>query len=310
MIKGNVTAEEVKRAVSGRISSGIYPSGEQLPSVRTLAQELGANRNTVNKAYRALEQVGILQANASRKAFFVGTVPHAGGSVDNFRTQAMEIIWQAMAVGLSRRQVSDHLSSIITEVYGTNDIRLKFLECNTFDSETLGAELTRLSDVYIEPGLLGELDAAPMLAQDYDLIVTTLQHIAEVERAVEPFAHKVIGVDIRPSSDVLLELARLSVSPIGLVCGASNSILQLTHMILSYQPDHVIEGALVDDAVAVQRLVERCKALIVTRSSIPAFTLQTRRQPDVVVEFQIDAPSVAMLKRRIHAVRMERSNAT
>jgi DNA-binding transcriptional regulator YhcF (GntR family) len=309
MIKGNVTAEEVKRAVSGRISSGIYPSGGQLPSVRTLAQELGANRNTVNKAYRALEQAGILQANSSRKAFFVGSVPHANGSVDHFREQAMEIVWQAMAVGISRQQVFDHLQSIITRVYGSNDVRLKFLECNAHDSETLGAELTRLSEVYLEPGLLGELAAASELAQEYDLVVTTLQHIAEVEQALHEVAHKVVGVDIRPSSDVLLELARLRESPIGLVCGAGNSITQLTHMILSYQPDHVIEGALVDDAGAVLSLTARSKALIVTRSSVPAFVALTGRQPDVVVEFQIDAPSVAMLKRRIHAVRMERSNS-
>ncbi len=309
MIKGNVTAEEVKRAVSGRISAGLYPAGGQVPSVRTLAQELGANRNTVNKAYRALEQAGILEANTSRKAFFVGTVPHATGSVDHFRDQALEVIWQGMAVGLSRQQVFDNLSSIITQVYGSGDVRIKFLECNAYDSESLAAELTRLLDVYIEPGLLGERDIR-LLAQEYDLIVTTLQHIAEVERAVDRLACKVIAVDIRPAADVLLELARLAKTPIGLICGAENSIVQLTYMILSYQPDHVIEGVLVQDAAAVRGLVERCKALIVTRSSVPAFIQLTDREPDVVVEFQIDAPSVAMLRQRIHTVRMERSNAT
>ncbi len=309
MIKGNVSAEEIKRAISGRISAGLYPFGSQLPSVRTLAQELGANRNTVNKAYRALEQAGILEANPSRKAFMVGSVPHANGSVEHFRSQALEIIWQAMAVGLTRKQVFDDLSQIITDVYGTDDVRVTFLECNDFDCDTLGAELTRLLDVYVKPALLSELEHAQSLSQTSDLIVTTLQHIAEVERTFEQSIQNVIGVDIRPSPEVLLELARLQESPIGLVCGAENSIAQLTHIILSYQPDHVIEGVMVDDTAALHALVERSKAVIVTRSSVPAFVHHIGREPDVVVEFQIDAPSVAMLKQRIHEIRMERSGA-
>ena len=39
------------------ITSGIYPPGERLPSVRDLAVEIKANPNTVQRAYSELEEV-------------------------------------------------------------------------------------------------------------------------------------------------------------------------------------------------------------------------------------------------------------
>ena len=39
---------------------GLVESGEQLPSVRALAVELGVNPNTIQKAYQILESNGII----------------------------------------------------------------------------------------------------------------------------------------------------------------------------------------------------------------------------------------------------------
>ncbi|MEM1248919.1 MAG: GntR family transcriptional regulator [Acidobacteriota bacterium] len=43
-----------------RISSGRLSAGDRLPSVRTLAEELTVNRNTVSRAYRELERDGFV----------------------------------------------------------------------------------------------------------------------------------------------------------------------------------------------------------------------------------------------------------
>lgn len=309
IIKGNVTAEEVKRAVSHRIHNGLYPIGSQLPSVRDMAQELGANRNTISKAYRALEHLGILEATSSRKAFLVATKPHIAGLTDNFQDQALDVIWQAMAAGLSRRQVLDNLTSIVTQVYGGSDIKLKFLECNEYDSTALAAELAQMSGVYVEPGLLDELDHAPDLAQTYDLMITTFHHLAEVDRAFEQLGIAVLGVDTRPSSEVLLALARLRSSRVAVICGAENTIWKLTHTILGYQPTCSVECALVDDERAVKRLLSEDATLVITHSCIEQIADLTSRQPDIVVEFRIDESSLAPLKQHIQAVRLERYGA-
>lgn len=42
------------------LSSGILKKNDQLPSIRDLAQDLGINPNTVQRAYRELESSGII----------------------------------------------------------------------------------------------------------------------------------------------------------------------------------------------------------------------------------------------------------
>ena len=57
--------EQVKHA----IETGALKAGEQLPSIRPLAEELVMNPNTVAKAYRELEHEGILELRHGAGAF-------------------------------------------------------------------------------------------------------------------------------------------------------------------------------------------------------------------------------------------------
>ena len=58
-------ADEVRRCVS----VGILKPGEALPAVRTLAQELRINANTVQHAYRTLEQEGAVHVRRGLGTF-------------------------------------------------------------------------------------------------------------------------------------------------------------------------------------------------------------------------------------------------
>lgn len=49
-------------------SGGLRP-GEALPSIRPLAEELRVNRNTIAKAYAALENQGIIETRPGRGCF-------------------------------------------------------------------------------------------------------------------------------------------------------------------------------------------------------------------------------------------------
>lgn len=51
------------------IASGVYPSGERLPSVRDLALEIKANPNTVQRAYSELEDKGLVYTQRTNGKF-------------------------------------------------------------------------------------------------------------------------------------------------------------------------------------------------------------------------------------------------
>ncbi len=51
---------QIADIISTRIASGIYETGEKLPSVRDLAKEAGVNPNTMQRALSLLEDEGLL----------------------------------------------------------------------------------------------------------------------------------------------------------------------------------------------------------------------------------------------------------
>lgn len=62
-------AEQLKEAFLQRINAGEIQPGEQLPTVRLLAAQLGINFNTVARAYRMLDQSGYLTTQQGRGTF-------------------------------------------------------------------------------------------------------------------------------------------------------------------------------------------------------------------------------------------------
>lgn len=57
------------------IMLGIYAKDMQLPSVRTLAVELGINPNTIQKAYQELELMGVIYSVTGKGSFVQGVSP-------------------------------------------------------------------------------------------------------------------------------------------------------------------------------------------------------------------------------------------
>lgn len=52
-----------------KISSGVYPLGSKLPSVRDLAQEAAVNPNTMQRALAKLEENGLVYTNRTSGRF-------------------------------------------------------------------------------------------------------------------------------------------------------------------------------------------------------------------------------------------------
>ena len=53
------------------IIAGVIADGEELPSRRVLSALLGVNPNTIQKAYRMLEEEGLIQSHSGAKSYVV-----------------------------------------------------------------------------------------------------------------------------------------------------------------------------------------------------------------------------------------------
>ena len=64
---------QIMRYIKQGLASGIIADGEELPSRRALSAYLTVNPNTVQKAYRLLEEEGLVQSHAGAKSYICAT---------------------------------------------------------------------------------------------------------------------------------------------------------------------------------------------------------------------------------------------
>ena len=62
---------QIIRYVKRGIVAGNIVDGDEMPSRRVLSSLLGVNPNTIQKAYRILEEEGIIQSHAGAKSYVV-----------------------------------------------------------------------------------------------------------------------------------------------------------------------------------------------------------------------------------------------
>ena len=69
---------QVRDGLVWGIATGQLQAGEQLPSVRQLAEDLGVNLHTANKAYQALREEGLIHLNQRSGAVVKGMEAPSG----------------------------------------------------------------------------------------------------------------------------------------------------------------------------------------------------------------------------------------
>ncbi|WP_028644824.1 GntR family transcriptional regulator [Nocardioides sp. URHA0020] len=87
-------SEQLRLQIAARAASGDLPTGTRLPTVRALAAELGVAVNTVAKAYRTLENDGVVTTEGRRGSTI------SGASADA-RAAAAAYVATARRLGLS-----------------------------------------------------------------------------------------------------------------------------------------------------------------------------------------------------------------
>ena len=94
------------------IATSRFREGDALPSVRQLAENIGINMHTVNKAYSVLKQEGFVKVDRRRGAVI---------AVDIDKIQALEEVREALQVILAKavcKNISrEEVHSLIDEIY-------------------------------------------------------------------------------------------------------------------------------------------------------------------------------------------------
>jgi DNA-binding transcriptional regulator YhcF (GntR family) len=101
--------------ILGIATSQIH-EGESLPSVRQMADEIGINMHTVNKAYAILRQEGYIKLDRRKGAVIAVDVDHLQ-AVDDVAAQMRTLVARAICKGVSGSEIHGMVDDILEE-YG------------------------------------------------------------------------------------------------------------------------------------------------------------------------------------------------
>lgn len=93
------------------IATSRLQEGDSLPSVRQLAEEIGINMHTVNKAYSLLRQEGLLTLDRRRGAVIQIDVDKLF-AVEELRQDLQVILAEAVCKNISREEVHQMVDEI------------------------------------------------------------------------------------------------------------------------------------------------------------------------------------------------------
>ena len=99
---------------------GAMVPGEQLPSVRALAQELGVNPNTVQKAYQMLERDGILNSVTGRGSYIAENLSAAEQRRKDACQRLCQAVDEAVNAGVDKQQILSLVQSRLSEENAAN----------------------------------------------------------------------------------------------------------------------------------------------------------------------------------------------
>lgn len=104
---------QIVNQVQAQVVSGILQPGDQLPTVRALAEELRVNFNTVARAYRILDEARIISTQQGRGTYITEIPPPDVN--EKLRRESLEALTQryiseAMRLEFSKSEIRQMVS--------------------------------------------------------------------------------------------------------------------------------------------------------------------------------------------------------
>lgn len=100
---------QIVNQVQSQLANGMLKPGDQLPTVRALAQELRVNFNTVARAYRILDESRIISTQQGRGTFITEILlPYVAEKLRNESLEALtrRYVDEAIRLGFSEREIN------------------------------------------------------------------------------------------------------------------------------------------------------------------------------------------------------------
>lgn len=258
--------EQLIEQIRYLIASGHFPVNETLPSTRKLADQLGISFHTVRKAYQALQEEGLLDAQVGRGYLVLDRTPlEKSERMERGAEVVHNALQKLIGLGLDDAEI-EYLFQEQANLLEHAQLERKLLvahpipELGDLCAEQIGAALQRSVETVPLDRLRGH--------QDADFIFTAFEHLNRVMQAV-PRADTIGFVTYLPSA-LLERVVRLrSNETLGLVTRSSATIQPLTQQIRTHAgfDGHIMAVSVGEGTEHLKSFLDQADLLLYTPTS-------------------------------------------
>ncbi len=208
---------QLKDQIKYFISTGSLTAEEQLPPVKILAKTLGINFLTVRKAYKELEESGLINVRHGEGSFIsLNNAPYKNNSLQSnmqkqFGEKNRQLIEQYSLLGLELAEMRRILDETFSEIERSKTVPIiVFAECNKFQVNQISKIIEAEVQLKVNSLLIEDLHREiPVLMETGRKIniVTTGFHVNEVRDAVGdlPIQIDILITNLNPETRRQLE---------------------------------------------------------------------------------------------------------
>lgn len=214
--------KQIADSIHRDIRSGQLPPGYKLPTVRELADEMGISRGTIKHAYDRLEHMGVIQMTQGRGTFVMSQEEDATSRKERAMSAIDELFCELADLGFTPREMEIYINLKLRGLEEKYDVvKVAVLDCNPETLQLIEKQLSQIG--YAETAIfaLSQLpEMAEKLNSDYDLVLTTSTHFAQVEPFIQ--VPKTLGMmAMMPTTKTVIRLAKLpDEAKVGIVCAS------------------------------------------------------------------------------------------
>lgn len=293
-MRTSLTARDVQEAVEERISKGLYPLGQRLPPLRSIAAELGTSPSTVSRAVQEMIRNGWLEVQERQFVRVRSQLPHKSARHAEVQRAIKSIAHKWKLWGGEEQELLGDIKEIVAEVFEAES-QFVFTECNNDDLIYLGEQLAgELPSLSIGRALIADLDAS-RLRQNKSVILVPYYHYAEVKEMVGQDV-SIVPVHTSPSAETLDELLTVPPGSKLLVVGHNKrSVTRLSGIVRDYV-EGKITAILEDETEKLAKLAPQSDVVFAVWSAADAAAAVPGVKRIIVVRFALDTSLGAKLK--------------
>lgn len=309
------------------IEDGSLSPGDRLPTQRELSTGLNIARGTIQQAYEELERRGVVEINKGSGSYVSKKqLASAGDEKEAAILWVDELLEKLSNMNLTVKEIRALIDlRILEKERRLSNVSVAIIDCNPEALVIFREQLQHMENVEFTEFILDDIMrfSQPVKAfEDFDIIITTLNHYDQVCGLLYPIKKKVCKVAVSPSRETIINIAAISSAlkeaNIALIVRSLNfKNIILRHLkTFDIESEHV-EYTLISDLSNIRRFLKEKNVLVFPQcfefydTKIKQELQQYIENGGKIIEFkyQIERGSLIYIEEQVNSIIQNRQIA-